>query len=529
MTAARRRPARLVPGIVEGHQQRAPARSSRFSACALAGLWLALGCGSEGAGGQQQPAAPAAPFRKVTLDPAPGEPISLAVLPDASVLYATRRGQLWWLAPDGTRHDAAQLSVYSHDEEGVQGLALAPDFERTRWVYVYYSPTLGTPLDDPATPLLDEGAAPEEGTAADWLPFAGALRLSRFRFEPPALDLASEQVLLEVPVERGICCHVGGQIDFDAEGNLYLSTGDDTNPFQSGGFAPLDEREQRHPAFDAQRTSANSNDLRGKLLRIRVQEDGSYTIPEGNLFPPDLASTRAEIYLMGLRNPFRFSVDRQRGVLYLADYSPDARAASPARGPAGTGKWLVVRGPGNYGWPYCATPSLPYVAYDFESGASGMAFDCQHPQNSSPRNTGLVELPPVLEPQLSYSFGSTPGWPQLGSGGVAPMAGPAYHFTSEASAYAWPEALAGAPLFYEWTRDFILSFRLDAEGRLESMEPIRTDLRVDGPIDMEFGPDGALYVLEYGNGYFTANPQAQLSRIEFVADSTASASATPPR
>lgn len=485
---------------------------------ALSGTCLAVACGDDRRQSvSPSPPAASAPFRKVTLDPLPGEPISLAVLPDASVLYASRRGQLWWLAPDGTKHDAAQLEVYSHDEEGLQGLALAPDFEQTRWVYLYYSPRLDTPTDDPQTPTLDEGAAPGVGSPNDWLPFAGVMRLSRFRFEAPELDLASEQIVLEVPVDRGLCCHIGGQIDFDAEGQLYLSTGDDTNPFESGGFAPLDERADRHPGFDAQRSAANSNDLRGKLLRIHVAEDGSYTIPEGNLFAPGTARTRPEIYLMGLRNPFRFSVDRERGLLYLADYAPDAREASPTRGPVGMGKWTVVREPGNYGWPYCATPSQPYVAYDFQSGASGATFDCQHPQNRSPRNTGVVDLPAVLEPSLAYSYGSTPRWPALSSGGVAPMAGPAYRFVSDASPYAWPESLAGAPLFYEWARDFVRAFHLDTAGQLESMDPVLTDLPVDGPIDMEFGPDGALYVLEYGSGYFTANPEAQLSRIEYVA------------
>ncbi len=495
------------------------------ASCVLVCLSLALACGDRRGGSAGPPAAPA-PFRKVTLDPAPGEPISLAVLPDASVLYASRHGQLWWREPDGTRHDAARLNVYTHDEEGVQGLALAPDFEQSRWVYVYYSPRLDTPLDDPATPLLDEGGAPETGSPAEWSLFAGALRLSRFRFEPPVLELASEQIVLEVPVERGLCCHIGGQIDFDAEGNLYLSTGDDTNPFQSGGYAPLDERAERHPGFDAQRTSANSNDLRGKLLRIHVEEDGSYSIPEGNLFPPGMTGTRPEIFSMGLRNPFRFAVDRQRGVLYLADYSPDAREPSPARGPAGTGKWMVVAEPGNYGWPYCATPDQPYVAYDFQSGASGAAFDCQRPQNRSPHNSGLGELPAVLQPELSYSFSSSPRWPELGAGGVAPMAGPAYQFTGAASAHAWPEHLAGAPLLYEWARDFIRALRLGPGGELESMEPIATDLRVDGPIDMEFGPDGALYVLEYGSGYFNANPEAQLSRIEYVGEAHSMTSAS---
>jgi glucose/arabinose dehydrogenase len=96
---------------------------------------------------------------------------------------------------------------------------------------------------------------------------------------------------------------VGGQIDFDGRGNQFLSTGDDTNPFFSDGYAPLDDRPGRNPAFDARRSAANTNDLRGKLLRIRVKAGGGYTVPRGNLFPPGTPRTRPEIYAMGLRNP----------------------------------------------------------------------------------------------------------------------------------------------------------------------------------------------------------------------------------
>src|SRR6185295_8456849 len=208
--------------------------------------------------------------------------------------------------------------------------------------------------------------------------------------------------ILQVGTDRGICCHVGGKIDFDAEGNLYLSTGDDTNPFSSDGFNPIDERPEQNPAFGAQRSAANTNDLRGKLLRIHVQPDGSYTIPEGNLFRPGTPRTRPEIYVMGLRNPFRFAVDRRSGVVYLADYSPDAIDADPERGPAGQGKWMIVRKPGNYGWPYCATPELPYRDHDFATGVSGPAFDCAAPVNESPHNTGRRRLPPVVQPEVWY-------------------------------------------------------------------------------------------------------------------------------
>ena len=79
----------------------------------------------------------------------------------------------------------------------------------------------------------------------------------------------------------------------------------------------------------------NTNDLRGKVLRIKVNDDGSYTIPAGNLFAPGTARTRPEIYAMGFRNPFRIQVD-ENDVAYVTDYSPDSSpaarsAARPAR------------------------------------------------------------------------------------------------------------------------------------------------------------------------------------------------------
>ncbi|MFB4290894.1 PQQ-dependent sugar dehydrogenase [Nonomuraea sp. ATR24] len=456
----------------------------------------------------------------MTLNDSPGEPVDLAVLPDSRVLHTTRTGEVWLHDPKtGLNTLAARLDVYQHDEEGLQSIALSPGFgkgsKKDDWVYLYYSPPLDTPVDDPATPDVNEGDAPFTGTPADFAPFEGLIRLSRFRFGRASIDLSTEQKILDVPVDRGICCHVGGDIVFDADGNLYLSTGDDTNPFFSDGFAPIDERADRNPAFDAQRSSGNTNDLRGKVLRIKVGEDGSYAIPEGNLFAPGTPGTRPEIYAMGLRNPFRIELDRDSGDLYVADYSPDAREADPARGPSGTGKWAIIREPGNYGWPYCATARLPYVDFDFGTGTSGAAFDCAAPVNDSPHNTGARALPPVVQPQVWYSYGASREFPELGTGGIGPMAGPAYDFdprdTQGRAPVAWPEYYDGVPLFYEWTRDYVKAFHGD--GRIEDVLP---SLVFDNPMDLEFGPDGALYVLEYGDGYFRENPDAQLSRFDYI-------------
>jgi len=461
---------------------------------------------------------PDSDFQKVTLNDFPGEPMSLAVLPDNRVLHTARTGEVRIHDPrTGLNVLAADVPVYEHDEEGLQGIAIDPDFARNKWVYLYYSPPLDTPVDDPATPDVNEGDAPFTGTEADWAPFRGHLQLSRFKLAGNTLRLDTEQKIIQVPTDRGICCHVGGQIDFDAKGNLYLSTGDDTNPFESDGYAPIDERPGRHPAFDAQRTSGNTNDLRGKLLRIRVGPHGGYTIPKGNLFAPGTPKTRPEIYAMGLRNPFRFAVDRTAGVVYLADYSPDAGEPDPARGPDGHGRWMRIDRPANYGWPYCVTPDLPYVDYDFATGTSGAPFDCRRPVNESPHNTGLTRLPPVAEPEIAYGYGASPEFPELGTGGIGPMAGPAYDYDPRGrSRVRWPAYYEGRPLFYEWSRDYVKELVLGRRGDVRDIRPVLPSFVFDNPMDMEFGPDGALYVLEYGDGFFSENPDAQLARIDYV-------------
>ncbi|MBK5233875.1 MAG: ThuA domain-containing protein [Thermoleophilia bacterium] len=459
-------------------------------------------------------------FRKVVLNDEPGEPMALAVLPDRRVLSTSRNGDIRLNHPKSKRNTfAAHMPVYDHDEDGLQSIAIDPNFKRNRWVYLYYAPLLDTPVDDPSTPIFNEGDAPTMGTRETFEPYRGVNRLSRFKLYKGRIVRKSEQRIIDVPVDRGICCHVGGHVDFDGRGNLLLSTGDDTLPFASGGYTPIEERTDSTPALDAQRSAANTNDLRGKLLRIHPRKDrGGYTIPKGNLFAKGKARTRPEVYAMGLRNPFRFSVNRRTNVVYLADYSPDAGQANPLRGPAGNGKWTVIRRPGNYGWPYCATAKLPYVDYDFGTLASGAPFDCAHPVNDSPHNTGLRELPPTVQPDVWYSYGPSAEFPGIGGNtGVGPMAGPAYDPKAAGkSRTRWPDYYAGAPIFYEWTGDYVRAMRPAKGGGLARIEPLLTTMIFDNPMDMEFGPDGALYVLEYGDGYFSENPEAQLSRIDFI-------------
>ncbi|MEV7082307.1 PQQ-dependent sugar dehydrogenase [Streptomyces sp. NPDC093516] len=454
------------------------------------------------------PRAAAAEFQQVTLAKGVaemGEPMTLAVLPDRSVLHTSRDGTVRLTDAAGTTKVAGKLEVYSHDEEGLQGVAVDPGFSSNRFVYLYYAPKLSTPGGD----------APSDGSAADFAPFDGVNRLSRFVLTSAGtLDPTSEKKILDVPASRGICCHVGGDIDFDAQGNLYLSTGDDTNPFASDGFTPIDERASRNPAYDAQRSSGNTNDLRGKVLRIKVNADGSYTVPSGNLFPPGTARTRPEIYAMGFRNPFRMSVDKATGIVYLGDYGPDSGTASASRGPAGQVEFNRITKAGNYGWPYCTGKNDAYVDYDFAGGTSGARFDCAAPRNTSPRNTGLTDLPPAQPAWIPYDGGSVP---EFGNGSESPMGGPVYRYDAASSSQVkFPQEYDGDFFAGEFGRRWIKRVEASGDGTVQSINAFPwSGTQV---MDMAFGPDGALYVLDYGTGYFNGDANSALYRIEHVTD-----------
>ncbi|BCJ63704.1 PQQ-dependent sugar dehydrogenase [Polymorphospora rubra] len=451
-----------------------------------------------------------------------GEPMSLAVLPDRSVLHTARNGTVRRTDAAGTTTVIGTIPVYTHDEEGLQGIGVDPNFAANRHVFLYYAPPLSTPGGD----------APITGT--DFSAWQGVNRLARFTLNADfTLNTGSQVTVLDVPADRGLCCHVGGDIDFDAAGNLYLSTGDDTNPFDSAGYAPIDERTNRNPGYDAQRTSANTNDLRGKILRIRVNANGTYSIPAGNLFAPGTARTRPEIYAMGFRNPFRMSVDRATGHVYVGDYGPDAGSTNPNRGPSGQVEFNRITSPGNYGWPYCTgtnTATETYNEWDFATGASGPKYDCAGgPTNNSFRNTGLTTLPPARAAWIRYG-GDAGTPPAFGGGSESPMAGPVYRYdAANPSTTKFPQSFDGQFFATELGRGWIKPIHLNADGSpgtIDSFPWVGKQV-----MDSAFGPDGALYVLDYGTGYFNGDENSALYRFDHLGGGnrapTAVATATP--
>jgi cytochrome c len=437
-------------------------------------------------------------FTKVVLTEKLDEPVELAVLPDERVLFIERHGYVNLYTPaNGRTRRIATIPVSnkytdsSQAEDGLLGLAADPHFASNGWIYMYYSPA---------------GAEPKNV-------------LARFHMRGDSLELESKKIVLEVGIQRLKCCHTGGSIAFDAKGNLYMSTGDNSNPFASG-YAPVDERPGRMP-WDAQKSSGNTNDLRGKIIRIHPEPDGSYTIPAGNLFPPGTPKTRPEIYTMGHRNPYRISVDSHSGFLYWGDVGPDANVDSAGRGPRGYDEINQARTAGNYGWPYFVGNNQAYFRTTFSDSVTvvpGTQFDPAHPVNNSPNNTGLNELPPARGAYIWYPYAASPDFPIVGAGGRAAAAGPVFHRDDfRGAARAFPQYYDGKLFIYEFMRHWIMAVTMAPNGDLASIERFMPGTQFSAPIEMEFAPSGDMYMLEYGTAWFQGNPDARLVRIEYNA------------
>lgn len=506
---------------------------------------------------------PESAFRKVILDEdrtINGEakdtlvdPMELAIAKDGTVFFVERKGTVKMIKP-GAKDPVviAEIPVFTGLEEGMLGITLDPKFDQNGWVYVNHS-------------------LPE--TTTDARGKVGIIRVSRFTLKGDRLDPESRVTIYDNTVQREQCCHVGGSLAFDPQGNLYISVGDNTNPFDSDGYSPNDPRPGRYP-WDAQGTAANPNATTGKILRITPKPSGGFAIPEGNLFKPGTAGTRPEIYVMGNRNPFRISIDPANGYLYWGEVGPDAGSIDPQRGPAGHDEINQARGPGFFGWPLFVANNRPYAPVDYvarqkyedarraydaarkkqeeikkaneAARAEGkpeatlpelpakpepwMAkdfkptfYDPAHPVNDSPNNTGLKDLPPAQPAFIYYPHSPSTKFPVVGSGGRTAMAGPVYYFDANLkSPHKLPKELDRTLFIYEWTRDWIIAVKLDENNQIAQMQRFMAGSKFKRPMDLELGPDGCLYLIEFGTNWGD-NKDSKIVRLEYVGASTAAA------
>ncbi|HET8784604.1 MAG TPA: ThuA domain-containing protein, partial [Candidatus Limnocylindrales bacterium] len=467
----------------------------------LGGLETVTGAEPADCGEPRQAAPEASDFEMVTIDDDTESPMELAVANDGRVFYVERiTGELNVYNPaNGQVTTAIQVPVSSVQENGLMGIALDPNFDVNHYLYVTYA------------------VLPNSNNVS---------RISRFTVGANnTIDPASEQYIYQWTAQRQECCHSAGSLAFAPNGDLYLSTGDNTNPFASDGYTPIDERPGRE-FWDAQRTAANSNNPNGKIIRIHPLPGATgtpgvgttYSIPDGNMFAPGTPNTLPEIYAMGFRNPFRITIDPNTGWVLLGNYGPDAGQTNANRGPQGSVEFDVIKEPGFYGWPYCVRDNVPYNDYDFANNTSGPKFDCANPVNDSPNNTGIVNLPAAKPATMWEGYTETdPRVPGLGTGG-APTGGPRYKFDPDLdSPSKFPEYYDKSWFIGEWNNGWIRTATLDDDGNATGVFQTPWEDTFFRPHEMEFGPDGALYVIDWGDGFNGNNANSGIYRIDYVA------------
>ena len=414
-------------------------------------------------------------YEKIMLDGNTDDPLDMDVDSTGRVFYVQRAGKINVYDP-GTQltTTAATLSVLVEHTHGMHGIVLDPSFATNKWLYIYYSP-LSTAVN----------------------------RVSRFTFTEASKTIACPA--------KG-CCSSSAR---SAPPTPTRAAAWPSTPPATSTSRPA-TTPRRAAAASAPSTSAPGSRTMTPSVPRRTrttcaarfcgsarQADGTYTIPAGNLFAPGTANTRPEIYTMGTRNPYRISVDPETNYLYWGDVGPDASADSAARGPMGYDEFNQARTAGNYGWPHCIGANLPYVDYNFATGVSGPAFNCAGgPVNNSPNNTGLTTLPAARGAWLPYPYGTSATWPELGSGGRLAIAGPAYHYdAASSSAVKFPQYYDDTMFIADWTRNAIFEVKQNAAGQPFSINRFMPHWTFLRPIDMEFGPDGSMYVIEWGTNY----------------------------
>ncbi len=463
-------------------------------------------------------------------------PVQMAIAPDGRVFIGKMQtGEIRVYVPTAQNPAPAALvgtiQTWMSTEDGLLGIALDPKFATNHWLYAFYSDPCGRSCGN------------------------RAMELGRFTITDN--KLTNRKVILRFPRATDDDHHAAGGLAFDDNGVMVIGTGDNTDPHDAtnAGYGPINTG---RAAADAQRTSSNSNDLRGKILRIKpiafaddqnppAGAGTTYAIPGGNLWEvinqksanpnwdasDNIALVRKEVFSMGHRNPFHVRVDSKSGWIFWGEVGPDAGSESADRGPTGHDEWNLAVKPGFFGHPYCNGYNVPYNMMTNASPATyGGKYDCKASLNNSPNNTGIKHMPPAVPALAAYAsgnstdddprFNSGTDWSKINHGGETAIGGPMYRYDPESkSTIKFPPFFEGKVLFFDWSRQNFRWITLNPDGTIPAGTAGVKNFAVTGLpsgsyIDQAYGPDGAMYLIKFSDGGYSIGAGPKLVRVEYT-------------
>lgn len=269
-------------------------------------------------------------FGAVGMARAPNDPSKWYLIDRAGVIKRlNRQGEVFTPAGEFVDlRDRVQTAVQGNQGEmGLLSLVLHPQFATNGQVYVYYS------------------GAGTLGSATEG-------RISRFvsRDNGLTLDKDSEEILIRVP--RSTPLHWGGSLQFGPDGFLYAAFGDGR---QASAVQDL-------------------SSLLGKMIRIDVSPATGYTVPSGNPFV-SRAGARPEIYALGFRNPWGWSIDRVTGDIWVGDVGESTFEEVNRVVKGGNYGWPILEGEQCTNWVPCVRTGLsdPALIYPHDDSGAGNA------------------------------------------------------------------------------------------------------------------------------------------------------------
>jgi cytochrome c len=411
------------------------------------------------------------------------------------IIFTERTGNVKWY--DGVAKKVTlmgKLTVHaapgSQDDNGLMGVVFHPDFEKNRWVYLWYTPKQTYHRDNETTGGLNR-----------------QMRLARFTVtQDNKLDMASEKILFKILGSKTDTWHCGGPMQFDAYGDLWVGVGNNGPDLDPGACdAGNNVLSKTDSTTSSEWGSSNTASLRGSFFRIHPDStEKGYSVPKGNFgeywadkFEQQGNATLAaqyrdpkkvlpEIYVKGERSNFSITVHPTKRWLAWGTVNYGTT----------NDEFNITNHPVFTGFPYFHNANVATCSH----GKSVEA-----PTNNSPLNSGVTTLPPAIGGTINNLVNVAIG-------------GPIYSFDPALNnTFKFPPHFdnkwlvsgfgrSGTPDIWavtiDTTKDPFKTLNTTAlRGNIFKDVPVRNF------IGAKYGKDGALYITNYDGDYGTArNP-----------------------